>query len=237
MALELYSARICPFASRVRLVASLLRLPVSVIEIDLTNKAPAFVALYPTACGAAKGGPAKVPVLRDGDFLLAESGVVATYLVDKFSQLVKGNCFMSEVSPKGKALSTLVCEQAGGAIISNFYGLLKSQDAAEQARMTSSLLGACEAFGAHLQAAGGNGPFFLGELPSLADCLVYPWVARFCVLKAYRGFAVPQGDERYRAFSRWADAMAAVPEVAATIEPDDFYTVGYESYAKPPAAV
>lgn len=233
--MELFSSRICPFAARATLVASLLHLDVTLTEIDLKNKDPAFVALYPSAAGAAPGGAAKVPVLRDGDFLLAESGVIAAYLVDQYGAGAAGVPFNVAPTPKQKALSALLVEQVGGPLVSNFYKLLMNQEAEGQALAATALLAALEALSKSIESCSG-GPFFLGALPSLADIMVYPWVQRFGVLSFYRGFSVPQEDARFRAFNTWAASMAALEEVARTVMPDAYYISGYESYANPKPA-
>lgn len=225
--IEFYYAPICPFAHRAWLALELLGLPYAGTVIDLANKAPEFVALYPQATGASKGGPAKVPVIRDGDFLLTESAVITEYLINKYGGRSEG--FTAALDAKSRALTSLMVEQCSGPIIKGFYSLLSAQEAEAQGKAAAELLAAFATFSATLEATS-SGPFFLGEKPSLGDVLVFPWPARVGALKSWRGFSVPD-EPQYKAFNAWCAAMLARPEVQKTMMDDDFYAKGYEAYA------
>jgi len=74
MTLEIYWASGSPFAWRVLLAAELKRIPYESKLLEFSKgdlKTPAFLALNPRG---------KVPVLRDGDFVLAESMAIIAYL-------------------------------------------------------------------------------------------------------------------------------------------------------------
>ena len=71
--LKLYSAQICPFAQRTRALLVHLEVPFELLEIDLSDRDPEFLALSPTG---------RVPMLVDGDFTLYESQVINEYLAD-----------------------------------------------------------------------------------------------------------------------------------------------------------
>jgi glutathione S-transferase len=79
-----------------------------------------------------------------------------------------------------------------------------------------------------------GGPYFLGERASLADIMVYPWIARLGVLQHYRGFIVPE-EPQYAAFHRFVAAFSARPSAAAVQSPLEVYVKAYDSYANPPA--
>lgn len=139
-ALDFYYAPICPFAHRAWLAIELLGLPYGGNVIDLQNKSAEFVELYPKATGASKapGAPAKVPVIRDGDFLLAESAVITEYLINKYGASVNG--FNATPDAKGRALTQLMVEQVGSAIIKGFYMLLSAQTPEDQSKAANDLL-------------------------------------------------------------------------------------------------
>jgi glutathione S-transferase len=74
MTLEIYWGSGSPFAWRVLLAAELKRIPYESKLLEFSKgdlKTPAFLALNPRG---------KVPVLRDGDFVLAESMAIIAYL-------------------------------------------------------------------------------------------------------------------------------------------------------------
>lgn len=74
--MRLFSAAGCPYAQRTRALLSLLQQPVEVVEVDLSNKSPEFLAKSPTGA---------VPMLEDGELVLFESAVVNDYLAEKFA--------------------------------------------------------------------------------------------------------------------------------------------------------
>ena len=236
-ATAIYLAPICPFAHRAWMALELLQQPYTLLEVDLTAKSADFLAAYPKAVGAAQapGAPAKVPVIRDAVFPegLAESAVISGYLVDTAAAAAGESelaTFMLHPTPAQRARAQIITEQIGGAMIKHFYALLSAQEAAAQEAASGELLGACAALGEAAAAAGGAGPFILGDRPSLCDVLVYPWPARFGALAHWRGFAVPR-EPAYARFHAWADAMAALPGVTRTLRSDAFYADGYASYA------
>jgi glutathione S-transferase len=74
MTLEIYWASGSPFAWRVLLAAELKRIPYESKLLEFSKghlKTPEFLALNPRG---------KVPVIRDGDFVLAESTAILAYL-------------------------------------------------------------------------------------------------------------------------------------------------------------
>lgn len=74
MTLEIYWGSGSPFAWRVLLAAELKRIPYQSKLLEFSKgdlKTPAFLALNPRG---------KVPVIRDGDFVLAESMAIVAYL-------------------------------------------------------------------------------------------------------------------------------------------------------------
>src|SRR5512138_4014731 len=74
MTLEIYWGAGSPFAWRVMLAAELKRIPYESKLLEFSkaqNKTPEFLAMNPRG---------KVPVIRDGDFVLAESMAILAYL-------------------------------------------------------------------------------------------------------------------------------------------------------------
>ena len=74
--LTLYTAEVCPYAQRTRIILDMKSVDVDSIEIDLDDKPDWFLALTPAK---------KVPVIRHDDFLLWESATVNEYIDATFS--------------------------------------------------------------------------------------------------------------------------------------------------------
>jgi len=75
--MKLYNANFSPNALRVRAVALELGINLEIIEVDLRsgeNRNEDFLAINPNA---------KIPVLKDGDFILWESRAINSYLASK----------------------------------------------------------------------------------------------------------------------------------------------------------
>lgn len=145
---QFYVARICPWAHRPWIVLQELGLPFEHIEIDLKVKADSFVHLYQGGTVVGGGpGPAKVPVLVEhrpvaagGYFALAESAVIAQYLLDEYGSA--DGAFLARPSAEAKARSAILVDHVGGRVIKHFYGLLMSQEAEAQATACTELLAA-----------------------------------------------------------------------------------------------
>lgn len=78
--LRLYQFRLSGHSHRARLGLSLLGLPFEAIDVDLTkgaHKAPDFLA---------KNLLGQVPVLEDGDFILADSNAILVYLASRYDE-------------------------------------------------------------------------------------------------------------------------------------------------------
>jgi glutathione S-transferase len=92
MTLRLHDISISGHAYRVRLFLSLLDLPHTLIPVDAAkgaHKAPAFLALNPFG---------QVPVLEDGDVVIADSNAILVYLAERYgSEAWRGN------SPESRA--------------------------------------------------------------------------------------------------------------------------------------
>ncbi|OUS05409.1 hypothetical protein A9Q96_11715 [Rhodobacterales bacterium 52_120_T64] len=75
--MQLYNANFSPNALRVRAVALELGIDLEIIDVNVfggETKTEAFLALNPNA---------KIPVLKDGDFVIWESRAINTYLASK----------------------------------------------------------------------------------------------------------------------------------------------------------
>ncbi len=112
--MKLYTAQVCPFAHRVRLVLAWKGLSCERIEIDLANMPDWYRQLSPNQ---------KVPLLLDGDDYYWESALINEYLEEGYPQL--------SLYPEGaraRFRSRLLINWAEQKLIPPFYGLLRNSD-------------------------------------------------------------------------------------------------------------
>jgi glutathione S-transferase len=180
---------------RVELLLSLLELPFEAIDVDLPakeQKTPRFLALNPFG---------QVPVIEDGDVIVADSNAILLYLAGEYA----GPRFQLE-SP------ALLAEQQRWFSIA--AGPLASGPAAARAQrlfrshvdLDAAQAGAHALFGvmdAHLASRS----FLLGERLSLADIANYAYVAR-----------APEGGvelDDYSALRAWLARVEGTPRFVA----------------------
>jgi glutathione S-transferase len=212
---ELFSARVCPFAHRSRLVLLEKNIDFVLVEIDLQNKPSWFrsVSLH-----------AKVPALRHGDVTLCESAVINEYLEEVFPSPP-----LLPADPAWRAQARLWIDFANTRFVPAFGKLLRAKSDHEQQEGRRELEDALDFIEREgFEKLGGAGPFWLGPKISLVDLTFYPWFERLPALTHYRGFEIPRALTRLRG---WLDAVSQRPSVLTIANPPAFYVERYASYA------
>lgn len=218
--LELFTARICPYAHRTRLVLLEKGLDVALGEIDFKNKPARFLAVSPYG---------RVPALVHGDTVVYESAIINEYLDEVFPEPR-----LMPADPALKAFVRIWIDYLDNQMLGDYYDLLKQQDPAKAAALRAKVedrLRTIETDG--LGRHGGGGPYWLGAAPSLLDFAYYPFFERLPAWRHYRGVDVPIGCARLRA---WMAAMAARPSVRAMANDAAYYVEHYAGYAGAKAA-
>jgi glutathione S-transferase len=153
-------------AHRAVLLASLLDIPHELVEVDLkagAHKRPEFLALNPFG---------QVPVLEDGDVVVADSNAILVYLAKK-----AGRSDWLPDDPQGAAavqrwLSVAAGEVAYGPAAARLITVFGAGfDADEVIFRAHTLLGRLEA---HLEGT----DWLAGAEPTIADVAIYSYVAR-----------------------------------------------------------
>jgi len=213
--IELYSAEVCPFAQRTRIVLMEKGLEFTVTEIDLAHKPDWFAHVSPYG---------KVPVLVQGDVRVYESAIINEYLEEAFPEpaLMPG-------TPALRAAARMWIDFCNTRFIPLFYKLLLEQDEKVQTELNEKVAGELifaerEGFAA----LAGDGPYWLGEQCSLVDTTWYPFFERFGVMKHYRGMVIPIECKR---LSEWFAVMQQRESVKATGHTTDYYIERYAKYA------
>jgi glutathione S-transferase len=212
--IELFSARVCPFAHRSRLALMEKHLPFTLIEIDLRNKPDWYSQLNPAGA---------VPTLRQGDFVLRESLIINEYVNECSPEPA-----LLPATAQLRAQARLWIDYAGSRFVPLFYRLLKAQRAAEQGDAAVELCKVLAVLDDELKRRRGEGCYWFGWQVGLTDIAFYPWFERWGVLEHYRGLRIP---DHLTALLGWIETMRDRDAVELGSEPAVYYVKEYADYA------
>ncbi|WP_321391092.1 glutathione S-transferase family protein [uncultured Desulfuromusa sp.] len=212
--IELFSARVCPFAHRSRLALMEKKLSFSLVDIDLHNKPDWFLKINPIG---------SVPALRQGDFLLHESLVINEYVNECCAEppLLPGT-----VQKRAEARQWI--NYANASLVPAFYRLLKAQDEEKQNRSRAEMGRVLETLDNELQRCKDEGPYWNGKQAGLTDIAFYPWFERWPLLEHYRGLKIP---DQFHFLRGWIEQMQQREAVQSGGEPAEYYIEQYAAYA------
>jgi glutathione S-transferase len=214
--IELFSARVCPYAHRTRLILREKQIGFQHTEVDLQNKPPRFLASSPYG---------KVPALVHDGATIYESAIINEYLDEVFDE----PRFMPR-TPVLRAKARIWIDYCDDYFIADHYALLKNQ---EQAKHQTLLQKAETNFRfierEGLAKLGNDGSYWLGSEPSLIDFAWYPFFERLSAWTHYRGFKIPDDCPR---LTRWFEVMSCRPSVQEIANDAAYYVQRYLSYAK-----
>lgn len=215
--IHIYSAVLCPYAHRTRLVLQEKGINFDLIELDLQNKPEGFteVSLY-----------GKVPAIIHGENRIWESAVINEYLDEVFP-----NPPLLPSSAIGKAQARIWIDFANTRFVPAFSSLLRSKDSQQEEAAKNELYKHLEVIeNEALGKLSGVGPYWFGESISLVDLTFYPWFERWIALKHYRGFGIPSEFTRLK---QWKHTLKEYPSVKAIARPKEFYIERYAKFATP----
>ena len=204
--IELFSARVCPFAHRSRLALMEKNLPFTLIDIDLRNKPDWFRKVNPAG---------SVPALRQGDFLLNESLVINEYVNECGAE---PPLLPATAQLRGEAREWI--SYADSSFVPAFYRLLKVQNAEKQEVAAAEMHRVLEVLDNKLQRHKGEGPYWFGWQVGLTDIAFYPWFERMPLLEHYRGLKIP---DHLSSLLSWIETMQGRDAVKLGGEPVDYY--------------
>jgi RNA polymerase-associated protein len=186
--ITVYDAPRCPYCARVRIVLAEKQVPHDTITVDLAER-PAWLLEHNPPHG-------RVPVLEEDGWVLPESSVICEYLEERF--------------PEPPLLAADPGERAAARVqifrfddLGKPYYALRRQEPGAEAALHEALAG----LDAFLTAM----PFLGGRAFGLADIAYIPWLLR---LRGLLGVPL----DGHEALTRWLDACAERPAVAAEIE-------------------
>jgi len=193
---------------RVQLFLGLLGLPYTFAAVDLAggaNRTPAFLAMSPFG---------EIPLLEDGDTILADSTAILVYLALKYDD--SGRWLPREPLAAARVqrwLSTasgkIACGPCAARLVTVFGAPLDHERARTIARrLFDTMEGEL------------TGRFLLGAAPTLADVAAYSYIAH-----------APEGGVSLRPYPRiraWLDnvralpGFVAMPATAAGVAPEEY---------------
>ena len=116
--ITVYSAVVCPFAHRSRLVLLEKGIDFNLVEIDLQNKPADFTEISPYG---------KVPAIKHGNERVWESAIINEYLDEVFSQVP-----LLPQNPIEKAQARIWIDFANTRFVPAYSNLLRSPNAEKQ---------------------------------------------------------------------------------------------------------
>lgn len=219
-AVQIYSAKACPFAQRTRLVLLEKGIDFTLIEIDLQNKPDWFaqVSRY-----------GKVPALKHGENEVYESAIINEYLDEVFPEppLLPNN-------PGTRAIARIWIDYANTQFVPAFSKLLRGKDAEEQEQGRQELHDALLYLEREGLGKSGEEPYWFGQAISLVDLTFYPWFERFPVLEHFRNFTLPTDATR---LENWRKAVHDRDSVQSIENPVGFYLERYSKFINQPVTV
>ena len=217
----LWTARICPFAERVRLAFCDLGLEYDGREIVLYSgdKPEAFLKANPRGL---------VPALEDNGYAIYESSICLEYIDETWHVPGKPGLFPS--NPGDRAIARIWSDFISKNFVPPFYNMLLKQDKSQQEEAKSKLLKAIKTLNDAMVSISPNGQFFMGDNFGFVDVMLAPHVERFVMLNHYRQFSVPEDDE-FKRFHTWWTAVQKHWSYQATKLSDEELITGYRHYA------
>lgn len=190
--IRLYRHPLSGHSHRVELLLSVLRLPYALIDVDLAkgaHKAPEFLAKNPFG---------QVPVIEDGDLVLADSNAILVYLAARYD--ASGRWLPRDAAGAARVqrwLAVAAGQRAPGPAAARLVPLFGAKLDHPQAKATAAQLYAV--LDRHLQAQ----PFVAGAEPTIADLALYSYTAH-----------APEGGislDPYRAVAQWLERVESLP--------------------------
>ncbi|MPZ59182.1 MAG: glutathione S-transferase [Rhizobiales bacterium] len=163
---RLYRHPLSGHSHRVELFLSLLGVPVELVDVDLAkgaHKSPEFLARNPFG---------QVPVLEDGDLVLADSNAILVYLAQRYD--ASRRWYRAEPAAAAgiqRWLSVAAGQLASGPAAARLVTVFKAPLDHDRAKsIAGQLFGILDR---HLASR----PFLSGEQPTIADIALYSYTA------------------------------------------------------------
>jgi len=216
--LKIYSAIVCPYAHRTRLVLLEKGIPFELHEIDLQNKPEGFTQISPYG---------KVPALVHGDRRVWESAIINEYLDEVFPEPS-----LLPTDAGDRALARIWIDFANTRLVNAYGTLLRNPDSQEQQRAAEELRNHLHFIETVAFQHSNEGPYWFGASISLVDLTYYPWFERWVTIEQYRNF---HALSEFPHLQRWREAVSQRESVKAIANAPAFYLERYARFVAVPA--
>ncbi|MES2163082.1 MAG: glutathione S-transferase family protein [Pseudomonadota bacterium] len=190
----LVSHPLCPYVQRAAIVLGEKGVPYERRDIDLAAKPDWFLAVSPLG---------KTPVLLAGGAALFESAVICEYLDETYAPRLHP----SDALLRAQQRSWMEFGSALLNLIGGFYNATDQQALDAKAAEIHARFG-------QVEAALGEGPYFMGEQFGMVDAVFGPVFRYFDVFDTIADFGMLAGLQRTAA---WRAALAARPSVLQAV--------------------
>lgn len=204
---ELFSFEACPYAQRSRLVLIEKAIDFELTEIDLYNRPAWFREISPYG---------KVPLLRHEGRVIYESGIINQYLDEAFPQVP-----LMPAEPYGRAQARVWMDYCDTRYLPATHRLMAERDQPSKLRTNHDKLAEVLRFMEHegLRKLS-DGPYWLGQAPTLVDFHFLPFFERFAVYEELAGARWPDDCTRLR---QWYATIGQRASFIATRHSLDFH--------------
>lgn len=210
---EIFSAEVCPFAQRTRMMLIEKDVAFTLREVDLNDKPDWFLEVSPYS---------KVPVIRHQGRVVYESAIINEYLDEVFPTPA-----MMPADPGQRATARIWIDFMNMKLLPCFYRLMMAQDPDKRAQEAETLRAHFSLMEAAM-AEEGSGPYWFGDQLTLVDLALYPWSERLPALEHYRGAVLPEDCTHLRS---WSAAMDQTKGARETTNGTDYHIKAYVKYA------
>ncbi len=210
---EIFSAEVCPFAQRTRMMLIEKDVAFTLREVDLADKPDWFLEVSPYS---------KVPVIRHRGRTVYESAIINEYLDEVYPTPP-----MMPAEPGARASARIWIDFMNIKLLPCFYRLLMSQEPEKQAAEAATLKAHFRLMEAAM-ADEGAGPYWFADQLTLVDLALYPWFERLPALEHYRGAMLPDDCTRLKS---WSAAMERTKSARATTNGAEYHIAAYVKYA------
>lgn len=213
--IELFTAPLCPFAHRVRLVIAEKGLSATEVEIDLWNKPAWFLEIAPRG---------EVPLLRHQGHCVWGAAAIAEYLEEVFPERA-----LLPQMPAARAKARSWINFADTSLYATTKAMLHSTNPVFRMQCALRLEDELRFIQQRVFCQGKrDGRYWFGAQLSLTDLAFFPWFEQLVVLERFCGFRWPPECHGLR---NWVDAVAEREAVQAIATSAKDYLAAYGDLA------
>lgn len=204
-----YTHGLCPYAQRVALALEEKGVAHERVEIDLSNKPSWYVETT---------GTSLVPAIKLPDGRVqAESIDICQMLDSEFPDAPTLNPPERDAEIQSLVSYAREVESAGWALLGGAWNFPTSGQASPRGK--SAMDRALRRLETSIESSGG--PFLCGDRPTVADCVIAPFVARFCLVAPHTRNYNPLDSSL--AVKRWMEALKARESWKATFPNEEAF--------------